>query len=315
MPAGVLRKATSTEADRSTLIVLLGATGVGKTALSLELGERLGTTVISADSRQIYRELPIGTAAPTEQDLARVPHYLIGSHSITDMYSAGQYEIDALGYIMQTHRQQPYALLSGGSMMYIDAICRGIDAIPDVLPEVRQSVYERYERQGLQPILDELARLDPIYYAQVDKRNYKRVLHGLEVCLSSGQPFSSFRTGQAKPRPFRILKLGLKRPRAELYERINERVLEMMRLGLEEEARAVYPYRHLNALNTVGYKELFRYFDGKITREEAIRQIQKNSRVYARKQEAWWQRDQDIYWIPPEISSAVDYLREQGIDL
>lgn len=316
MPAGELPcRMGITPRHSPTLIVLLGATGVGKTALSLELAERLGTSIISADSRQIYRELPIGTAAPRAQDLARIPHYLIGSHSIHEHYSAGQYEEDALGYIASLYDQKSIALLSGGSMMYIDAICKGIDAIPDVRPEVRTSVYERYEREGLEGILRELQELDPIYYEEVDKRNYKRVLHGYEVCLSSGQAFSSFRTGRAKERPFRIIKLGLRRPRTELYERINERVVQMMYLGLEEEAKSVYPHRQLNALNTVGYKELFHYFDGIISKEEAVRQIQKNSRVYARKQETWWQRDPEIHWIEPKLELAISRLRELNIEI
>lgn len=316
MPQGVPHTTEWTEAGgERTLIVLLGPTGVGKTALSLELAERLGTPIISADSRQVYRELPIGTAAPTAGERARIQHHLVGTHSIHSPYSAGQYELDALRHIDEAHRLTPTALISGGSMMYIDAVCRGIDAIPEVRSEVRRSVYERYEREGLEGILEELRRLDPTYYAEVDRRNYKRVLHGYEVCLSSGVPFSSFRTGVAKVRPWRIVRLGLRRSRAELYERINARVLEMMRLGLEEEARAVYPYRLLNALNTVGYKELFRYFDGDISREEAVRQIQKNSRVYARKQETWWQRDGSIHWIEPRLDLAIGYLQNCGIDI
>lgn len=305
----------STAEPPPTLIVLLGPTAVGKTTLSLELAERLGVSIISADSRQIYREMPIGTAAPSASDLARVPHHLIGTHSIAERYSAGQYELDALGLIAEQHRQRPIALLSGGSMMYIDAVCRGIDTIPDVCPQVRRSVYERYEREGLEGILRELEQLDPLYYAQVDRRNYKRVLHGYEVCLSAGQPFSTFRTGQPKERPWHTIKLGIVRPREELYDRINRRVEEMMRLGLEQEAKSLYPHRELNALNTVGYKELFRHFDGSISRAEAVRQIQKNTRVYARKQLTWWQRDSDIRWTLPSLDSIVAQLKTAGIDL
>lgn len=305
----------ASDATLSTLIVLLGSTGVGKTALSLQLAERLATPIVSADSRQIFRELPIGTAAPTALDRQRVQHYMVGTHSVHEAYSAGQYELDALAHIAQIHVANPVAIVSGGSMMYIDAICNGIDAIPDVHPDIRQAVYNRYQAEGLSNILEELKELDPLYYQQVDQRNYKRVLHGYEVCLSSGQPFSSYRTGRKKQRPFRIIKIGITRPREELYERINERVLLMMDQGLEEEARAVYPHRRLNALNTVGYKELFRYFDGEITRQEAIRQIQKNSRVYARKQQTWWQKDTEIQWFAPECETILAYLVQQGINV
>lgn len=306
---------SESSATSPALIVLLGPTGVGKTALSLELAESLGTAIISADSRQIYREMPIGTAAPGRSALERVQHLFVGTHSIHEPYSVGLYEEDVLASISELHKKHDTLLLSGGSMMYIDAVCKGIDAIPEVCPDVRRAVYERYGREGLLGILEDLKELDPIYYAEVDKRNYKRVLHGYEVCISSGRPFSSFRTGQVKQRPFRIVKIGLTRPRAELYERINERVLEMMMRGLEEEAYALYSYRHLNALNTVGYKELFQYFDGSISRDEAIRRIQKNSRVYARKQETWWQRDQDIHWISPSLSAVIQHLTDLNIEI
>ena len=295
----------STRDQRPTLVVLLGPTGVGKTALGVELASRLGCSILSADSRQIYRELPIGTAAPTPEERAAVPHYFVGTHSITERYSAASYEVDVLHLLEKLFSDHPIQLLSGGSMMYIDAVCRGIDEIPDVDPAIRAEVWHRYETGGLAPILSELEHLDPRYYATVDHHNYKRVLHGYEVCLSSGRPFSSFHTGQAKSRPFDIIKIGLSRDREELYARIDERILQMMSLGLEAEARAVYPYRHLNALNTVGYKELFAYFDGTISLDEAIRLIQRNSRYYARKQLTWWKRDPEVQWYHPDAQNNL----------
>ena len=296
----------STRDQRPTLIVLLGPTGVGKTALGVQLALQLGCSILSADSRQIYRELPIGTAAPTPEERAAVPHYFVGTHSVTEGYSAASYEADVLRLLEGLFVDHPIQLLSGGSMMYIDAVCRGIDEIPDVDPAIRTEVWHRYETQGLAPILTELEQLDPRYYATVDHQNYKRVLHGYEVCLSTGRPFSSFHTGQAKHRPFDIIKIGLSREREELYARIDERVLQMMSLGLEAEARAVYPHRHLNALNTVGYKELFAYFDGMISLEEAIRLIQRNSRHYARKQLTWWKRDPEVHWYHPEDIEGIE---------
>ena len=296
----------STRDQRPTLIVLLGPTGVGKTALGIQLALQLGCSILSADSRQIYRELPIGTAAPTPEERAAVPHYFVGTHSVTEGYSAASYEADVLRLLEGLFVDHPIQLLSGGSMMYIDAVCRGIDEIPDVDPAIRTEVWHRYETQGLAPILTELEQLDPRYYATVDHQNYKRVLHGYEVCLSTGRPFSSFHTGQAKHRPFDIIKIGLTREREELYARIDERVLQMMSLGLEAEARAVYPHRHLNALNTVGYKELFAYFDGTVSLDEAIRLIQRNSRHYARKQLTWWKRDPEVRWYHPEDIEGIE---------
>lgn len=300
----------STRDQRPTLVVLLGPTGVGKTALGIQLASKLGCSILSADSRQIYHELPIGTAAPTPEERAAVPHYFVGTHSVTEGYSAASYEVDVLHLLEKLFSDHPIQLLSGGSMMYIDAVCRGIDEIPDVDPAIRAEVWHRYETGGLAPILSELERLDPRYYATVDHHNYKRVLHGYEVCLSSGRPFSSFHTGRAKSRPFDIIKVGLTREREDLYARIDERVLQMMSLGLEAEARAVYPYRHLNALNTVGYKELFTYFDGIISLDEAIRLIQRNSRHYARKQLTWWKRDPEVQWYHPDAPN--DLLRAIG---
>ncbi len=295
--------------ERPTLIVLLGSTGVGKSNLAISLARHFGIGIISADSRQIYREIPIGTAAPSLQDLTAVPHYFIGTRSVQEAYSAASYEQDALQLLSDLFTKKTIALVTGGSMMYIDALCYGIDDIPDVKPEIRASVYARWEKEGLYHILEELRILDPVYHEKVDHQNYKRVLHGYEVCISSGRPFSSFHSGIRQQRPFDIIKIGIERPRAELYERINRRVNLMMEAGLEAEARSVYPMKHLNALNTVGYKELFAYFDGIISYEEAIRRIQKNSRVYARKQQTWWKRQSDIHWFSAKNPSAIiDFL-------
>lgn len=294
----------SREIDK-VLIVLLGATGVGKTALSLKLAKSFNIPIISADSRQIYREIPIGTAAPSVEEQEAVPHYLIGEKSITEPYSASLFVEEATRLIEGIHQASPYALVVGGSMMYIDALCQGIDDIPDVDETVRREVYQRYELEGLEPILQELKVLDPAYYARVDRRNYKRVLHGYEVCLSTGKPFSSYHRHTPKERPWKTIKIGLTRERDELYERINRRVVKMVEQGLEEEARAVYHLRHLNALNTVGFKELFAYFDGETSREEAIRLIQRNTRTYARKQLTWWRRDTSIHWVTSEEEPSL----------
>ena len=285
---------------RKKLIVLLGPTAVGKTELSLQLAERLGCPIISADSRQLYRDMVVATAAPTREQLARVPHHFIGTLSLTDYYSAAQYEADALALIEQLFTRHDTLLLTGGSMMYIDAVCNGIDEIPTISDEVRRAVVTRYEEAGLDVLLEELLRLDPVFYERVDRRNPKRVIHAVEICRMTGQPYSSLRTETKKERPFDIVKIGLTRPRAELYERINSRVDAMMRDGLEAEARKLYPYRHLNALNTVGYKEMFAYFDGTYDLPTAVEKIKRNTRVYARKQMTWFRRDDTIVWFTPD---------------
>ena len=285
---------------RKKLVVLLGPTAVGKTELSLQLAERLGCPIISADSRQLYRDMVVATAAPTREQLARVPHHFIGTLSLTDYYSAAQYEADALALIKQLFTRHDTLLLTGGSMMYIDAVCNGIDEIPTISEEVRRAVVTRYEEEGLDVLLEELQRLDPDFYEKVDRRNPKRVIHAVEICRMTGQPYSSLRTETKKERPFDIVKIGLTRPREELYERINSRVDAMMRDGLEAEARRLYPYRHLNALNTVGYKEMFAYFDGTYDLPTAVEKIKRNTRVYARKQMTWFRRDDTIVWFTPD---------------
>ena len=295
----------------NSLITLLGPTGVGKTELSLKVAERLGSPIISSDSRQLYRELPIGTAAPTPEQQARVKHYFVGTLGLTDYYSASQFETDVLALLTQLHATVPNVVMSGGSMMYIDAVCKGIDDIPTVTPEIREAIYQQFAQEGLAPILEELKAADPKHYEEVDRQNYKRVIHAVEICRMTGKPYSSFRTHTIKSRPFRIIKIGLTRDREELYDRINRRVDQMMEEGLLEEARRVYPYRALNALNTVGYKELFNYLSGEWTLDVAIEKIKRNSRVYARKQMTWFKHDPAIQWFHPDKEAALfQYLTQ-----
>ena len=264
---------------KPTLIVLLGPTGVGKTELSLSIAEAYHTSIVSADSRQLYADIKIGTAAPTAEQLARVPHYFVRTLDLHDYYSAAQYEMEVLKKLEELFRENDVVVLTGGSMMYIDAVCKGIDDIPTVDNETRQLMLERYEQEGLERLCAELKLLDPEYYQIVDLKNHKRVIHGLEICYMTGKTFTSFRTQTQKERPFEILKIGLKREREELYERINRRVDIMMEEGLLEEARRVYPFRQLNSLNTVGYKELFNYLDGTWELPFAIEKIKQNSRI------------------------------------
>lgn len=290
---------------RNSLIILLGPTGVGKTELSLRIAAHWGSPIISSDSRQLYKDLPIGTAAPTAEQLARVKHYMVGTLSLTDYYSASQFEEDVLSLLKEIYTTIPTAVMTGGSMMYIDAVCKGIDDIPTVTPVIRDALYSQFETEGLAPILAELKAVDPIHYEEVDRNNYKRVIHAVEICRMTGKPYSSFRTHIQKERPFRIIKIGLTRDREELCNRINRRVDQMMTDGLLEEARRVYPYRHLNSLNTVGYKELFKYLDGEWTLDFAIEKIRRNSRVYARKQMTWFKRDPDIVWFHPDDEAGI----------
>lgn len=293
-----------------TLVIVLGPTGVGKTELCLQLAEHLGTPVINADSRQIFAELPIGTAAPSKEQQRRVKHFFVGNHHIQDYYNASMYEEDVLKLLLQIfHSHSHRALLSGGSMMYIDAVCKGIDDIPTVDEHTRTLMKQRLSGEGLPTLVAELKRLDPEHWEIVDKKNPRRVIHALEICHMTGRTYTSFRTNQIKRRPFNTIKIGLDRDREELYERINNRVLKMMEEGLEDEAKALYPLRGLNALNTVGYKELFAFFDGSINREEAVRQIQSNSRRYMRKQLTWFKHDEQIRWFHPDnIKEIINYL-------
>lgn len=288
-----------------TLIVLVGPTGVGKTELSLSLAEELNTCIISADSRQLYADLKIGTAAPTTSQLSRVKHYFVGTLSLTDYYSAAQYEAEVMQLLDSLFSSHHTILLTGGSMMYIDAVCNGIDDIPTVDAETRQLMRHRYETEGLEQLCSELRLLDPEYYRIADLKNAKRIVHALEICYMTGRTYTSFRTQTKKQRPFDIVKIGLKRDREELYERINRRVDQMMTDGLLTEARQVYPYRQSNSLNTVGYKELFKYLDGEWTLDFAVEKIKQNSRIYSRKQMTWFKRDPDIRWFHPDETTAI----------
>ncbi len=281
----------------NTLLVLLGPTGVGKTEWSLKIAEALKSPILSADSRQIYKGMVVGTAAPTSAQLSRVPHYFVGTLSPEDYYSASEYERDALSLLQELYKQYPAVVMTGGSMMYIDAVCKGIDDIPTIDETLRNELQELYLKEGVDPIRQQLKILDPVFYNEVDLKNPKRVIHALEVCLMAGKPYSSLRTNPEKKRPFRIVKIGFTREREELYDRINRRVDQMIEEGLVEEARGFYPQRRLNSLNTVGYKELFDYFDGKCTLEFAIEKIKQHSRNYARKQLTWFKKDKETVWI------------------
>lgn len=288
-----------------TLLVLTGPTGVGKTELSLQLAEHYGAPIISADSRQFYRDIPIGTAAPTAEQLARVKHYFVGQLALTDYYSASCYEEEVLRLLDSLFQEHAYVLLTGGSMMYIDAVCKGIDEIPTITDEVRREVLEHYHRVGLEALCEELRERDPVYYGEVDLKNHKRVIHAIEICRQTGGRYSDLRTRQVKQRPFRIVKIGLIRPREELFDRIARRTEQMMADGLLDEARRVYPLRHLNSLNTVGYKELFAYFDGTMTLDQAIEKIKRNTRVYSKKQVTWYKKDPDMHWFSPDDKEAI----------
>lgn len=295
-----------------TLLVLTGPTAVGKTALSLRLAEHWGCPIINADSRQIYRDIPVGTAAPGADELQRVKHYFVGTLALDEYFSAARYEQAALDVLQREFEHNDVVVMSGGSMMYIDALCNGIDDIPTVDDETRAHLRRRYEAEGLEPLVAELKLLDPEYYDLVDKRNPKRVVHALEICYMTGRTFTSFRRGKAAERPFRIVKTALSRERSELFARINARVEAMMAQGWEAEARRVLPFRACNSLNTVGYKELFRYFDGEWTLPFALEKIARNTRVYAKKQLTWFKKDAAVRWFSPDDFDAIRALVECG---
>lgn len=297
------------------LLVIIGPTGVGKTELSLRIAENFGTEIVSADSRQLYANLKIGTAAPTPEELQRVPHHFIGTLQLTDYYSAAQYEEDALKLLDRLFQTKDVVILTGGSMMYVDAVCKGIDDIPTVDEETRKTLLERYEKEGLEQLCAELKLLDPDYYKIVDLKNHKRVIHALEICYMTGKTYTSFRTQEKKTRPFRMIKIGLTRDREELYARINQRVDIMMEQGLLDEVKQVYPYRQLNSLNTVGYKELFNYLDGEWALPFAIDKIKQNSRIYSRKQMTWFKRDEEIRWFHPNQEEDILTYIKQNIQL
>ncbi len=291
--------------SKKTLIVLIGPTGVGKTDLSIKIAEKYNSPIISADSRQLYSELKIGTAAPAEEYLKRVKHYFVGTLKLTDYYSAAQYESDVISLLEELFKENDTILLTGGSMMYIDAICKGIDDIPTVDNDTRRMMMEKYEKEGLERLCAELKLLDPEYYSIVDLKNPKRVIHALEICYMTGKTYTSFRTGNKKQRPFNIIKIGLCREREELYERINRRVDIMINDGLVDEVKSVYQYRNLNSLNTVGYKEIIQYLDGNCTLDFAIEKIKQNSRIYSRKQMTWFKRDNEITWFHPDNEEEI----------
>ena len=288
-----------------TLVVVLGPTAVGKTELCLQIAEHLKIPIINADSRQIFAELPIGTAAPTLEQQQRVKHFFVGNHHIQDYYSAAMYEEDVINMLPKLFQVHNQALLTGGSMMYIDAVCKGIDDIPTVDDQTRNLLKTKLEAEGLPSLVEELKQRDPEHWEIVDRNNPRRVVHALEICYMTGKTYTSFRKNTTKKRPFNILKIGLNRAREEMYTNINQRVLNMMENGMEEEAHKVYPFKGLNSLNTVGYKELFDYFDGKISKEEAILKIQSNTRRYMRKQLTWFKRDETIKWFNPDNSKEI----------
>lgn len=298
--------------SKPTLIVLIGPTGIGKTDLSLNIAEHYNTEIISADSRQLYADLKIGTAAPTPEQLARVKHHFVGTLQLTDYYSAAQYEAEVMKKLDELFKRHNVIVLTGGSMMYVDAVCKGIDDIPTVDEETRKTLMQHYENVGLERLCAELKILDPEYYDIVDKKNPKRVIHALEICYMTGQTYTSFRTSQTKERPFNIIKVGLRREREELYARINKRVDIMMEDGLLEEAKSVYQYKDLNSLNTVGYKEMFKYLDGEWELPFAIEKIKQNSRIYSRKQVTWFKRDTDITWFhPDDTDNIMSFIEER----
>lgn len=292
-----------------TLIVITGPTAVGKTALTLELAQYFAIPVMNADSRQIFRELKIGTAAPTDEQLRQVKHYFVGTKSIDDYYNASMFEQE----VLQLLEESPSAIhiLSGGSMMYIDAVCNGIDDIPTIRDDIREEMKRRYREEGLDALCEDLKRMDPEHYEVVDRQNYRRVIHALEICYQTGRTYTSFRKQKKKQRPFHIVKIGLNREREELYQRINSRVDNMMEQGLLKEAERFYNKRMTNALNTVGYKELFDYMDGRWSLEEAVERIKGNTRRYARKQLTWFKRDKDMRWFhPDEKQEILNYITQ-----
>ena len=293
-----------------TLIVIVGPTGVGKTELCLKVAEAFGTVIVNADSRQIFKEIPVGTAAPTIAERRKIRHYYVGYLHIDQYYNASMFENDVIALLDTLFKEKDYVIMSGGSMMYVDAVCNGIDDIPTVDTATRSKVMREYEEKGLDYICGRLEELDPEYYSIVDKRNPKRVIHAVEICLSTGRTYTSFRVNAKKDRPFNIIKVGLTLDREQLYERIDGRVDRMVADGLIQEAEKMYPYRNLNSLNTVGYKELFDYFDGKCTLEEAVFRIKCDTHKYCRKQLTWFKRDKDIHWFSPNnVEEIINYIR------
>lgn len=297
-----------------TLIVITGPTAVGKTQLCLDIARHFDIPIINADSRQIYKELSIGTAKPTDAEMQGIKHYFVGTLSLHDYYSASLFEQQVLELLDILFQTSDYALISGGSMMYIDAVCDGIDDIPTIDDITREKMKKRLDEEGLERLCEELQRLDPDYYEIVDRKNPKRVVHALEICTMTGKTYTSFRKREKKIRPFRIIKIGLNRDREELYHRINIRVDQMMQQGLLKEAENVYRLKDLNALNTVGYKEIFNYLEGRWPLEEAVERIKGNTRRYARKQLTWYKKDPNILWFhPDQKEEIINYILSKGI--
>lgn len=296
------------------LVVLTGPTGIGKTGLAIKLAQYFNTEIVSSDSRQIFKELRIGTAVPSENELSTVKHHFIQSHSITEMYNASKYETETLHLLDKLFKKYALIILAGGSMLYIDAVCKGIDIMPDADPEIRNLLKKELENDGLESLRLKLKKLDPEYYKVVDLKNPNRIIHALEICVMTGKPFSSFRTNPNKRRSFYIIKIGLNLDRHVLHDRINKRVDLMVEEGLEKEAKTVYPYRHLNSLNTVGYREWFSYFDGEISKEKAIELIKRNSRRYARKQLTWFRKDAEMEWFEPnQTDQIIKYIEAKQL--
>lgn len=292
------------------LLVLVGPTGVGKTELSLKIAEHFSSPILSVDSRQLYKGIEIGTAAPTEQQKMRVPHYFVGTLAIDQYYSVSEYETAAIERLEALYQTHNVVIATGGSMMYVDALCYGIDPIPTIDADIREDLYKQFERDGLEPILAQLKILDPEHYNEVDQKNYKRVIHAVEVCLMTGKPFSSFRTKTKKERPFQIIKVGIERDREELYHRINRRVDQMIEDGLLDEAKQYFEQRHLNALNTVGYKEIFRHLEGEWNLEFAIEKIKQSTRIYSRQQLRWFKKDESTHWLNLSNTSEDEALAQ-----
>ncbi len=303
---------TSSDKKEKYFIIITGPTAVGKTSLAIKLAQHFSTEIISADSRQFYKEMNIGTAVPSDAELNAVKHHFIGNLSIQDYYNVYRFEHDALALIDTAFQSKDYMLMVGGSGLYINAVCNGIDEMPDADEQLREQLNRTFKVNGIEPLRDQLRLLDPDTYSTVDITNQKRIIRALEVCITTGKPYSSFMGNTHKRRPFRIIKIGLKREREELYEIINQRVDRMMEDGLESEARSLYAFRNQNSLNTVGYRELFHYFDGNGTLQEAVDKIKVNTRRYAKKQMTWFSRDTEISWFnPSEIDTIISFIRNQ----
>ncbi len=297
------------------LVIVLGPTAVGKTSVAISLAKKFHAGILSADSRQLYREIPIGTAQPSKEELQSVPHFFIATHSIHDAVDAGRFGREARELLEKEFMKNKIVVMAGGSGLYIDAVINGFDELPDADVSIREELQNAFEEKGISVLQDELQKLDPEYFSQMDQQNPSRLIRAIEVCRLSGKKYSELRIGKTESLPFDVLKIGLDLPREELYERINSRVEEMMKNGLEEEARTVFPQRQLNALRTVGYKELFDYFDGNITKEKAVELIKQHSRNYAKRQLTWWRKDEAIKWFSPKEISAIEKLMVEMNDV